>query len=162
MRTGTDVRALETLYRARFDEYCSVAAAILRDGEAGRDAVQEAFANAVRGRASFRRDGSLDGWVWRAVVNAALSERRRRSPESAEDVQDADDPSPNGHSEEGAVRAAVALLPERQRLVLFLRYYADLDYQTIAEALGIAPGTVAAALHAAHAAVRRRLEEVLA
>jgi RNA polymerase sigma factor (sigma-70 family) len=94
------------------------------------------------------------------VVNAALSERRRRSPDSPEHVPDADDASRNGHSEEGAVRAAVALLPERQRLVLFLRYYADLDYQTIAEALGIAPGTVAAALHAARAAVRRRLEEV--
>jgi len=160
MRTGTDVRALEALYRARFDEYCSVAAAILGDREAGRDAVQEAFANAVRARASFRRAGSLDGWVWRAVVNAALSERRRRSPDSPEHVPDADGPSRNGHSEEGAVRAAVALLPERQRLVLFLRYYADLDYQTIAEALGIAPGTVAAALHAARAAVRRRLEEV--
>jgi DNA-directed RNA polymerase specialized sigma24 family protein len=33
------------------------------------------------------------------------------------------------------VRAAVEQLPERQRLVLFLRYYADLDYRSIAETL---------------------------
>jgi RNA polymerase sigma factor (sigma-70 family) len=52
------------------------------------------------------------------------------------------------------------LLPERQRLVLFLRYYADLGYSAIAEALGISPGTVASTLNAAHESLRRNLEEV--
>jgi RNA polymerase sigma factor (sigma-70 family) len=51
-------------------------------------------------------------------------------------------------------------LPERQRLAVFLRYYADLDYTAIGEALGISAGTVAATLNAAHAALRGRLEEV--
>src|SRR5206468_6238374 len=41
---------------------------------------------------------------------------------------------------------------ERQRLVLFLRYYADLDYAAIADTLGIGPGTVGASLNHAHAA----------
>jgi RNA polymerase sigma factor (sigma-70 family) len=57
------------------------------------------------------------------------------------------------------VRAAAAALPERQRLVLFLRYYADLDYAAIAAALGITEGTVGATLNAAHAVLRRSLEE---
>ena len=48
------------------------------------------------------------------------------------------------------MRAALAALPERQRLALFLRYYADLDYAGIAEALGVSRGTVSATLHAAH------------
>jgi DNA-directed RNA polymerase specialized sigma24 family protein len=51
-------------------------------------------------------------------------------------------------------------LPERQRLALFLRYYADLDYEAIADALGVKAGTIAATLHAAHAALRRELLEV--
>ena len=38
----------------------------------------------------------------------------------------------------------IAGLPERQRLVLFLRHYADLDYDTIAQVAGIERGTVAA------------------
>ncbi len=59
----------------------------------------------------------------------------------------------------GDLRALVASLPERQRQALFLRYYADLDYQSIAEALGIKPGTVAASLHGARESLRRRLEE---
>ena len=37
---------------------------------------------------------------------------------------------------------------------------ADLDYQQIAEALGIRRGTVSATLHAAHESLRRRIEEV--
>ena len=59
----------------------------------------------------------------------------------------------------GDLRALVASLPERQRQALFLRYYADLDYRSIATVLGIKPGTVAASLHGAHEALRRRLEE---
>jgi len=51
-------------------------------------------------------------------------------------------------------------LPERQRLVVFLRYYADLDYSAIAEALEISPGTVAATLNSARASLRSVLEEV--
>ena len=67
----------------------------------------------------------------------------------------------NGRPEHDAdLRAVLAVLPERQRTAVFLRYYADLDYAAIAEALGITTGTVAATLNAAHAALRTRLEEV--
>ena len=67
----------------------------------------------------------------------------------------------NGRPEENAeLRAALAHLPERQRTAVFLRYYADLDYAAIGEALGIRTGTVAATLNAAHAALRSHLEEV--
>ena len=44
--------------------------------------------------------------------------------------------------------------------MLFLRYYADLDYAAIAEALGIARGTVSATLHAARSNLQAKLEEV--
>jgi DNA-directed RNA polymerase specialized sigma24 family protein len=54
----------------------------------------------------------------------------------------------------------IAALPERQRLVLFLRHYADLDYDTIGTAAGVERGTVAATLHAAHARVREAMKEV--
>ena len=56
----------------------------------------------------------------------------------------------------------MAALPERQRLVVFLRYFADLDYREIAEALDVKVGTVSATLHAAHAALRSALSEVSA
>ena len=58
------------------------------------------------------------------------------------------------------LRVALARLPDRQRTAVFLRYYADLDYAAIGDALGIHSGTVAATLNSAHTTLRTRLEEV--
>jgi RNA polymerase sigma factor (sigma-70 family) len=51
-------------------------------------------------------------------------------------------------------------LPERQRLAIYLRYYADLDYRSIGDVLGIEVGTVSATLSSAHEALRRSMKEV--
>jgi RNA polymerase sigma factor (sigma-70 family) len=156
-RRGASLEDLEALYRSRFQVFARVAASVTGDPERAHDAVQEAFATAVSKRGSFRGDGPLEAWLWRIVLNAARSDKRRGFPAPAYDEPIA----VNGHPEEDAeLRAALALLPERQRLAVFLRYYADLDYAAISEALGIRPGTVAATLNAAHAALRGRLEEV--
>lgn len=154
---GASLDELEALYRSRFDVFARVAASVAGDSERARDAVQEAFATAVRKRRSFRGDGPLEAWVWRIVLNAARSDVRRVVPSV-----DYDEPvASNGHPEEDAeLRVALVRLPERQRIAVFLRYYADLDYAAIGEALGISAGTVAATLNAAHTTLRTRLEEV--
>jgi len=152
----TSVAEIESLYRSRYDRFVRVATAILRDEERAVDAVQEGFASALRDRSRFRGDGPLEAWVWRIVVNAARKDRARISYLSVPEEPAAEDSDPP----EEPVRRAVASLPERQRLVLFLRYYADLDYESIARTLDVRPGTVAAALHAAHDALRRSLQEV--
>ena len=156
-RRGASLDELEALYRSRFDVFARVAASVTGDSERARDAVQEAFATAVRKRGSFRSEGSLEAWVWRIVLNAARSDARRSIP-----VVQYDEPaSANGYSEGDAeLRVALARLPERQRTAVFLRYYADLDYMAIGEALGISTGTVAATLNTAHAALRTRLEAI--
>lgn len=155
-RPGATLADIEAIYRQRFSEFCNVAAAILHDRERARDAVQDAFANAVRNRRGYRGEGPLDAWLWRVVVNTALAELRRPAA-----VVEGRSENGAGHDDElDDVRAAIQSLPERQRLVLFLRYWADLDYQAIADVLAIAPGTVAASLHAAHRSVRNRLQEV--
>lgn len=141
---------LETLYRTRLPEFRRVAAAIAGDRELGRDAVQEAFAAAVRKRLTHRGDGTLEAWVWRIVVNAARDARRR----SANPVAAA--PSTNGH----VPVVPLDLLTERQREIVFLHYYADLDYAAIAKALAISPGTVGATLNAARRRLREALQEV--
>jgi len=143
------VEELEALYRDRLPEFTRAAAAIAGDEESGRDAVQEAFAKAIRKRRRFRGDGSLEAWVWRIVVNAARDagrRRRRRLPETT-DVE----------ASAGEVGLPLELLTERQREVLFLHYYADLDYETIADALEISPGTVGATLSAARQTLRGAL-----
>jgi RNA polymerase sigma-70 factor, ECF subfamily len=156
-RGGATLDELEALYRSRFDVFARVAASVTGDSDRARDAVQEGFATAVRKRSSFRGDGPLEAWVWRIVLNAARSDVRRSTPAAEGEVRAAS----NGHPERDAeLRVALARLPERQRTAVFLRYYADLDYAAIGEALGVADGTVAATLNAAHAALRTRLQEV--
>jgi RNA polymerase sigma-70 factor, ECF subfamily len=147
---------LEALYRERFPVFLRVARATVRDDGAAADAVHDAFVQAVRNRSSFRGEGTLEAWVWRMVVNAARK-RRRDLPDAARELEEVALESRNGFGD--PVRAAVAALPERQRLALFLRYYADLDYAAIAAALDITEGTVGATLHAAHAALRKALKE---
>jgi RNA polymerase sigma factor (sigma-70 family) len=123
-----DLDALEFLYRTRLAAFRRVARGIVGDTEAARDAVQDAFAQAVGKRATYRGEGSLEGWVWRTVVNTARMQRRADQVESLRSAE-AHAPEANGKPSEPDpnVRAAIAALPERQRLVLFLRYYADLD-----------------------------------
>jgi RNA polymerase sigma-70 factor (ECF subfamily) len=151
---------IEAVYRRRYRQFLRVATAILGDEASGHDAVQEGFAQALRAQASFRSEGSVEAWVWRMVVNAALASRRGRIPRG-EGAEAGEVASANGHlADETRVRAWVAALPERQRLAVFLRYYADLDYRSIADALEIEVGTVSASLSSAHRALRRSLEEV--
>jgi DNA-directed RNA polymerase specialized sigma24 family protein len=157
-RKGATPVQLEALYRERFDHFSRVAAGICGGAEPGRDAVQAAFATAVRRRRTYRGSGSLEAWVWRIVVREA----RRVAGEPRELPLDASvEPLANGHADDPlGIRSRVAALPERQREALFLRYYADLDYRAIADLLGIEVGTVSATLSAAHQALRKRLEEV--
>jgi RNA polymerase sigma factor (sigma-70 family) len=157
-REGVSLAQLESLYRDRYAHFTRVAAAVTGDGETGRDAVQHAFATAVRKRRSFTGAGPLEAWLWRIVVNEARRLARERRPAPLESEHD---PAANGRvPDELGVRAWVASLPPRQRAALFLRYYADLDYRSIADALGVEVGTVSAALSAAHATLRKALEEV--
>jgi RNA polymerase sigma factor (sigma-70 family) len=149
---------IEAVYRQQYPSFLRVASAIAGDEEAGRDAVQDGFAGAVRSRHRYRREGSLEAWLWRAVVNAART--CRRTPPVAESVIDLSVMSDNGASE-SAVRDVLAALPERQRLVVFLRYFADLDYRTIARVVDVKTGTVSATLSAAHDSLRARLKEEL-
>jgi RNA polymerase sigma-70 factor (ECF subfamily) len=149
---------IEAIYRSRYPAFLRVAAAIIGDDELGADAVQDGFAGAVRSRRGFR-GGSLDAWLWAAVVNSARTNRRRRAALLESAADDLVAPIAEQHPRAARLREAIANLPDRQRLVLFLHYFADLDYLTIAKVVGIRPGTVGATLNGARAALRKALIE---
>ena len=156
MQGSTD--ALEQLYRDRYTTFRDVLAGVVGSNDLAREVVQEAFARALRERRTFRGEGSLEAWVWRIAFNVALKLRRdlRREWElDAPAITPDADPDPD-------VRAAVQALPPRRRVVVFLRYFADLSYAEIAEAVGVSEGTVAATLAQARADLAGRLtmEEV--
>ena len=155
---GAKPTDIEALYRRRFRAFLLSVTAILGDGDAALDVVQDAFASALRRRRTFRGEGPLEAWLWRIVLNAARDRGRTMQREAHPRVADA---ATNGASPDAEhdLRAYLLVLPERQRLAVFLRHYADLSYDQIGDALGISAGTVGAALNAAHCTLRRQLEE---
>jgi RNA polymerase sigma factor (sigma-70 family) len=112
---------IASIYRNRYPAFLRVAVAITGDEQLGSDAVQDAFVGVVRSRRGIRRRGALEAFAWRAVVNAARDRSLGRTEVgeprevAAADIAEPDD----------RVRHAIAQLPERQRLVLILRYFAD-------------------------------------
>ena len=148
---------IESLYRDDFRQFERVARAVTGDRESALEAVQEGFADALRHAGQWTGRGSLEGWLWRCVVNRARKARPRRPVEVP-----LDEPAVSGEQQSADLLVRLAALPERQRLVVFLRYFAELEYREIAAALNIETGTVSATLHAAHANLRTGYEEALA
>jgi RNA polymerase sigma factor (sigma-70 family) len=147
--------AIEELYRERYIRFRNGVAAVSGSYETAHDAVQEGFARALRASRQYSGRGSLEGWVWRIVLRTALEQRHPGEEVSLDEV-DAEFVEPE---RDFALTAAVQALPPQRRLVVFLRYFADLPYRTIAEALAIDEGTVAATLAQAKQALAETLEQ---
>jgi RNA polymerase sigma-70 factor (ECF subfamily) len=149
-------REIEELYGRRYLAFRNTLATVTGSYESARDVVQEAFAQALRKRRQFRGDGSLEAWVWRIAFRLALGERGGNRTVSLDLVAEPALVEPERDPE---LAAAVRALPPRRRLVVFLRYFADLSYAEIAEVCGINEGTVAATLAQARATLLAALEK---
>jgi RNA polymerase sigma-70 factor (ECF subfamily) len=138
---------LEELYRRRHAAFQVMLASVTGSVESARDVVQEAFAQALRDQSGFRGEGPLEAWVWRIAFRVAIGSKgsRELTTDEVPEVTFVD------KSADPALAAAVRELPAQRRLVVFLRYFADLSYAEIGATLGIAEGTVAATLSQAHA-----------
>ena len=152
---GATFSAIEQLYRSRFSVFLDGMTRVLHDPETSREVVQEAFAKALRSRRRFRGDASLEAWVWRIALNEAFRVRRDLAHTWHDDALEVA-AVPEAMSD-GAVRAAVRALPPRRRLIVFLRYFADLSYGEIATICRISEGTVAATLAQSHAELSEHL-----
>src|ERR687885_590187 len=153
---GAKLAEIEALYRDSYLRYRNALATVTGSYESARDAVQQAFAQAIAERATFRRQGSLGAWVWKIALRQALALREDFATAALNGAFDADLVEP---ANDPALAAALRALPPRRRLVVFLRYFADLSYPEIADVLGISEGTVAATLNKARAALRDALTE---
>jgi RNA polymerase sigma factor (sigma-70 family) len=146
---------IEKLYRRRYVAFRNGLLPVTGSLEAARDAVQEGFACALRDRAQYRHEGSLEGWVWRITLRAALRSRRNGHERTLDEAL-VEMPIIEAERDPELARA-IQGLPPRRRLIVFLRYFADLSYADIAELCEISEGTVAAALAQAHADLSKTL-----
>jgi len=155
--------AFAALTRRHLDSAYRLAWAILGDSGDADDATQEAFASAWRNRRSLRDPARFDAWFGRILVNECRQRLRRRARERIRPLVEIAEPAvpdASGHiSARDAVSRAIARLDADHRIVVILRYWADLTVDEIAARLDVPAGTVKSRLHYALRSMRPKLED---
>ena len=135
------------------------------------DIAQEVFIKVYRSLDRFRQDAQLSSWMYRIVMNACIDHRRRQSPAGAapfgEEAEQRmlntpeETPGPEACAYAGelglVLEGEIGRLPKGQRIVFVMRHHQGLKLTEIADALGLAEGTVKRQLHAAVHRLRQAL-----
>lgn len=163
-----DVAAFDALVRRHMRRAYQLAYRILGLREDAEDLVQEAFMIALDRIGTFERGRPFAPWMSRIVLTRALNARKahaRRRGQPLPDEVAASGPSPLAEAASrdtrGRVRAALATLPERQRVIIQLFELDGYAAQEIAEMLGLSAGTVRWHAHEARKALREMLDPML-
>lgn len=137
-------------------------------GDEAEDAVQDAFVKAFRNLGGFRTDAVFRPWLFTIVANEARNRRRSSTRRNKLNLQVRAQPQALGAAAEDVVARndqrrllldATATLPERQREVIALRYFAGLSESETAQVLSCPVGTVKSRLSRALDQLRMRLGE---
>jgi RNA polymerase sigma factor (sigma-70 family) len=147
-------------FQASWEPCLRAVVAVVGSQQAAEDQVAEAFARAWAAWPKVRRHPAPRAWVVRTALNTGASwwrRRRRELPLADHDLTAAADL-------DGALDArlltAIWSLPQRQREVIALRIFLDLDTATIASQLGIEAGTARMHLSRGIAALRHELTPI--
>lgn len=152
MREHDDAQAFAELYDRHCRAVMGVAFQMLRDRAAAEDVAQEAFLSLWRARSTYRPDRSAPRtWLLTIARNRAIDSIRRR-PSMAEaaleedhlqfEAPDHTEGAVLAADEAATVRDCLSELPEAQRMVLELSYFAGLSQSELADRLSIPLGTV--------------------
>ena len=131
--------------------------AVVGSQQLAEDQVAEAFAKAWVSWRKVSRHPAPRAWVVRTALNAGASWWRRRHREQPLADHDLTAPSDLGGGLDATLLTAIWRLPARQREVIALRIFLDLDTATIARQLGIEAGTVRMHLSRGVTALRHEL-----
>ena len=143
---GGEHEAFGELVQRHRDRLWAVALRTVGDRDEAADALQDAFVSAYRAAGGFRGESAVTTWLHRIVVNACLDRIRRRRAHPTVPLPDHEPADVRDDHDRTETRldvwAALARLPEHQRLALVL---VDMQAMAVAEAaavLGVPEGTV--------------------
>jgi RNA polymerase sigma-70 factor, ECF subfamily len=167
---GSDRAAQLAAFEAQIGSCRSVAfayaLAFLRSPVAAEDAVQEALVQAFSMRHTLKNQTKFEPWVMQIVRNKCRDAHRRQRIRITEPLGEnliASERLPEAEliqrEEHERLQAAIARLPEKQRLPLRLFYDARLTYQQIADALGVPHSTVVGRLAQGLRVLRREISK---
>jgi RNA polymerase sigma-70 factor, ECF subfamily len=155
--------AFRLMTARQLDKAYRLAWAILGDAQEAEDATQDAFASAWRNRNKLRDVEKLEAWLGRILINSCRDRLRRRNRDRAQALDPSCLPPVADHSEQASSRDELAraldCLDPDHRIVVILRFWADLTVEDIAQRVGIAEGTVKSRLHHSMQLLRTALEE---
>lgn len=122
------------------------------------DLLQNTFMKAWTSIDNFRGDAKLSTWLYKIAINESLTFLEREKKRSSTSIDDEDsylinaieaDKDIDGDQLRLELRKAIALLPEKQRIVFNMRYYDDMKYEQMSEILGTSVGALKASYHLA-------------
>lgn len=162
-----DSAAFADLVRAHQAMVFSIAWHFLHDRSLGEDVAQEVFLELYRRLAEIESPAHLLHWLRRVAVHRSIDQGRRHKHRREQSLEDVPEPAAGhrrlgrGSGEPGSgdpflqrqLRRSLAMLTEKQRMVVLLRYQEDLGPAEIAEIVGMPVNTVKSTLH-------RSLEEL--
>jgi RNA polymerase sigma-70 factor (sigma-E family) len=153
-------REFTEFYAAAKDDCLRIVLVSVGDRQLAEDLVAEAFTRAWMSWRKVRDHPAPRAWVVRTALNAHVSWWRHRRRE----VPLAETGSPTVWQPAGvgdALAAAIRALPARQREVIVLRVFFDLDTEATATLMGVSPGTVGAHMHRALGTLRTQIPSFL-
>jgi RNA polymerase sigma-70 factor (ECF subfamily) len=140
-----DVAALDALFAAHWPAAYRAAYLIIRDAHAAEDIAQEGFVAAVRALERFDRSRPFGPWLRTIVARRAIDAARARALRrevGADGLLDGVASVPGVPPPPGDLLAAIAALPDDQRVVVVLRHLLELTPSEIATVVGVPRGTV--------------------
>jgi RNA polymerase sigma-70 factor (ECF subfamily) len=167
-----DAAAFGQLVRTHQDRLFNAVSHFIGDATEAEDVVQEAFVQAYVKLNTFQRTSAFYTWLYRIAFNTAVSRKRRKRIVTSVDnnrEQTGQEPADRGDAPDarllreeqaGQVQHALSLVSEEHRAILILREIEGLEYEAIADSLGINVGTVRSRLHRARLALRDKLLEM--
>ena len=139
----------------------SIAWHYLQDRAMAEDLAQEVFLELYQSQAAIQSAAHLTYWLRRVSVNRCIDQGRRQKHRPELALDEAPEPSSTNSTADSLLlqrlQATVGELPEKQRMIVVLRYQEDLGPAEIAEVLQMPVNTVKSTLHRSLAELRKRL-----
>lgn len=164
-----DAESYRVLVERESSSVIGLCGRMLGDAYEAEDVAQEAFLQAYRSLPTWRGDGPFGAWVWRIAMRLAIARIKQRRPSLQVDLTrdtgwlvDLDrgsDPVGRllGAEQRREVVDAISALPEAQRRVVSLRFFADRSLEQISQETGTPVGTVKSRLSRGLASLRQHL-----
>lgn len=159
-----DRDAFEMIIRTHSRALFAIAYGILQNREEAEDAVQDSLVKAWKSRWRVRDPEKLPAWLFMIARHRArdVFRKRRNIPLSKQTAEAIEQEASDTTALDRQLHSALAALPELHRSALTLRYFEEMDYQSIEKLLGLSNGALRGILGRALATMRKELRPALA